>query len=238
MKLSVFSLIFLFIVSVTNAQHEHNTTTTDKPSTHGMLIFGKEKIYASHLPMFHSPHNYQIILELELDENTKKLFIQDQDKNPKYNSYTIEPEDFILPNMIGNPKPFKANLYRGHFERGGKEIASNVVVKIKQVIFYKKFNPDEVRSATTNFILFGNSKEQFMVHEITNKLDFDQIIEVKTDLAALSKKENYTIIKVNKSENSAVGVAGNDIEINNNGIDYKITLLRQLYLEFDDLKSN
>ena len=49
------------------AQQGHHISATDKTSVHGMLIFGKEKIYASHLPLFHPPHDYQIILELELN---------------------------------------------------------------------------------------------------------------------------------------------------------------------------
>jgi hypothetical protein len=30
--------------------------------THGMLLFGEETLYLSHLPMFMSPHNFQVIL--------------------------------------------------------------------------------------------------------------------------------------------------------------------------------
>lgn len=236
MKFYSISFVFFFFMTLASAQHQHNSVNTDAPSTHGMLIFGKEKIYASHLPMFHSPHDYQIILELELDNNAKKLFIADQENNSEYNTYMIEPEKFILPDMIQNPKPFKVNLYRGHFERGGKKIASDIVVSIKQVIFYKKFNAAEAKSSTTNFIFFGNTKEQFMAHQITNKPDFDQILQVKTASDALVKNEKYKLINVNKSENNPIGVAGNDIQVDVNGTNYAIAVLKQLYLEFDDLK--
>jgi hypothetical protein len=236
MKSYSISLIFFLFITITNAQHKHGNASTDVPSTHGMLVFGKEKIYASHLPMFRSPHDYQIILELELDTNTKKLFVVDQGKNSDHNTYMIEPETFILPDMIHNPKPFKANLYRGHFERGGKKIASDIVVSIKQVIYYKKINPEEVKSGTTDFIIFGNPKEQFIVHQLTNRPDFEQILEVKTESDALIKNDKYKVINVNKSANSPIGVSGNDIQVDGNGTSYSITLLRQLYLEFDDLK--
>ncbi|WP_316632471.1 hypothetical protein [uncultured Flavobacterium sp.] len=236
MKFYSISFVLFFFMTLASAQHQHNSVSNDAPSTHGMLIFGKEKIYASHLPMFHSPHDYQIILELELDNNTKKLFMADQENNPEYNTYTIEPEKFILPDMIQNPKPFKVNLYRGHFERGGKKIASDIVVSIKQVIYYKKFNPAEGKSGTTNFIFFGNTKEQFMAHQITNRPDFDQILQVKTASDALIKNEKYKLINVNKSDNSPIGVAGNDIQVDVNGTNCSIVLLKQLYLEFDDLK--
>ena len=42
----------------------------DRPSVHGMLLFGKENLYASHLPMFHAPHDYQVIFKLNLSSNT------------------------------------------------------------------------------------------------------------------------------------------------------------------------
>ncbi|MEO5592410.1 MAG: hypothetical protein ABIR15_02620 [Chitinophagaceae bacterium] len=52
---------------------------------------------------------------------------------------TIEPEKFILCDMIARPRTLKASLYRVHFERGGVKIAENIEVQIKQVILYKHF---------------------------------------------------------------------------------------------------
>jgi hypothetical protein len=228
--------LFIFIFAFANAQEHHQKSSQDKPSTHGMLVFGNEKIYASHLPMFHSPHDYQIILELEFDKITQNLFVTDQENNPVYNTYTIEPEQFILPNMIHNPLPFKANLYRGHFERGGTKIASDIIVTIKNVIYYDKFNSDKARATANTFILFGNEKENFIAHKITNKPDFDQIIQVKTTKNPLLENKKFEEIIINKTENSPIGVGGNDIVVTNNSNPYTITLLKQLYLEFDDLK--
>jgi hypothetical protein len=224
------------IFTFANAQEHHEIQSQDKPSTHGMLIFGTEKTYASHLPMFHSPHNYQIILELELDPATKKLFIADQEKNPEYATYTIEPEKFVLPEMMQNPKSFKANLYRGHFERGGIKIATDIHVTIKKIIYYTKFKTDEARAVKTNFIVFGNPKEQFIAHQITNKPDFDQIIQVKTTTNFTFENKNYELVTLNKTENSPIGISGNEIEADYNSNSTTLTLLKQLYLEFDDLK--
>jgi hypothetical protein len=35
---------------------------------HGMLLFGADTLYLSHLPMFMRPHNYQVILEVVVDD--------------------------------------------------------------------------------------------------------------------------------------------------------------------------
>lgn len=210
--------------------------TTDKASTHGMLIFGKNKIYAYHLPMFHSPHNYQIILELELAETAKSLFIEDQKNNTEYATYTIEPETFVLPQMIVKGNSFMVDLYRGHFERGGKKIAAKIKVVIKEVLFYNKFKSDEKRSTVSSFILFGNDKEQFMAHLLTNKPDFDQLIEVKLPLETFQKEKKTLTIVTNPNENTIMGVSSNEIEITFDNVKKPIVLSRLLYLEFGDLK--
>lgn len=232
MKNVLYFILFAITFQI-NAQHENHKMSTDKPSTHGMLLFGSEKIYVSHLPMFHSPHDYQIILELELSKQDNLKYVSDKNKNANYTTYTIEPEKFVLPDMVNNPKPFKVNLYRGHFERGGIEILKNITVKIVSVVYFKKFNPEETKSKTSNFIFFGNEKEQFLAHEITNKPDFEQIIEVKTNLSSFIKKEKFAIVTLNDSENNPIGVSSNQVLVN----EKPIVLLKQLYLEFDDLKN-
>jgi hypothetical protein len=226
-------LVLAFLVTVfftIRAQHQ-NMGDADKPSVHGMLIFGKEKIYASHLPLFHTPHNYQIILELELDKTIKAKFVKDQQLHPEFTTYTIEPEKFILPEMIKNPKPFKVNIYRGHFERGGTLAIKQITANIKQVIYFKKFEPSEAKASDTKFIVFGNRKEQFVAHFITNHPDFEQIIQVNTSVNAIKKQ--FEIALFNAKANSPVGVSSNIIETESHR---KLTLLKQIYLEFDDLK--
>jgi hypothetical protein len=231
----IFAIAFLFITYAATAQHSL-PANEDRPATHGMLIFGTNKIYASHLPMFHSPHNYQVILELDLDGIAKQKFVTDQNSHPQFTAYTIEPEKFILPEMIANPKPFTANIYRGHFERGGMMIAENISVKIKQVIYFEKFDRGESKSPDADFILFGNIKEQFAAHHITNKPDFDQIIQVQTDTALINEHAAFKTVTFKSADNTPAGISGNAIEIADGEKKISIILLKQLYLEFDDLK--
>jgi hypothetical protein len=222
-------ILFAFISANTFAQHDHSAMVTDKASTHGMLIFGTDKIYASHLPMFRTPHNYQIIIELTLDKTAKQKFIADQKLHPEYTTYTIEPEKFVLPDMINAKRSFKANVYRGHFERGGIKIADSINIKITNIVYFKKFDSTAAKHTEANFLVFGTSKEQFAIHQISNKPDFEQILQVKTSIAKLETVSFSTI-------NNSVGVSSNTITVKINNKDVVVTLLKQLYLEFDDLK--
>lgn len=165
---------FLFVCTSAQAQQHHG----DRPSVHGMLVVGKSKIYLSHLPMFHSPHDYQAIVEAEFETSAMTTYLRHKASDPE-TVYTLVPESFVLPEMIKDPKPFKAVLFKGHFERGGVEIAGEFKVTIKKVLIFKKFNAGEHRSGEADYYIFGNKTEQFMAHKIVKKPDFDHIVEIK-----------------------------------------------------------
>jgi hypothetical protein len=198
-NLFCYFLCFLYLCSPQLVAQQHGNA--DKPSIHGMMLMGTEKIYASHLPMFHSPHDYQVILLLEFSKTEQEQYIADKIANPTETVYTLEPESFVLPDMINNPTKFRANIYRGHFERGGKKIVENVSVVIQKVVYSKKFDPKETKPTKLQYILFGNSNEQFLAHLISAKPDFDENIAVKiTDKKVLQQLENTPFLLVEFGE--------------------------------------
>jgi hypothetical protein len=218
--------ILLAIIIGGNAQHHSN----DKPSTHGMVIFGTERIYASHLPMFHTPHDYQVIMEIQMDPQAKKKFIRDQETHRDNVTYTIAPETFILPEMLNSPHAFKAMIYRGHFERGGTPVSDSVTINIKQIIYQLKFEKGTPKPANYSMIVFGNRTEQFAVHQISSSPDFDQVMRVMYNLNFSNGKSGVITLE---EKNNPVGVSGNVIKTNNPKAE--IRLLKIIYLEFDDL---
>lgn len=145
-------------------------------SVHGMLVVGGQKIYLSHLPMFHSPHDYQLILEAELDGQALAAYRASRAASDE-TVYTIAPERFVLPEMVANPRPFRASLFRGHFERGGKRIAEGTVV-IRRVLHFRKLDAQAPQPERMGAFLFGNETERFLAHLITARPDFDQIVQV------------------------------------------------------------
>jgi hypothetical protein len=119
--------------------HEHGHE--EKPAFHGMVLFGEQTAYLSHLPMFMSPHYYQAIFEVTLaKEGSDPLaaYVQDRKENPEPGMYGFEPiidledrdpltDPFVLAELVTPADPrdplspplrssFKGNIYRGHFE--------------------------------------------------------------------------------------------------------------------------
>src|SRR2546427_592718 len=76
-------------------------------------------------------------------------------------------------------RSFKANIYRGHFERFSTQrakeaarIAQHVDVNVTRVIHFRKFDPTAVKPAQLEYLLFGKGTELFLAHVITKPPDF------------------------------------------------------------------
>lgn len=159
MKTAILAFLISF-ASVFSAQ-------ADVPSVHGMLMFGDKKLYASHLPMFHAPHDYQLILEISVNSSVPNSAAQ----------YTLEPQIMDLSKVIsGEITSFQAHLYEGHFEKGGINLGS-IQVNVEKIIYSKKLDANE-KSSRAKYILFGGEGEYFAAHVIQGQPSFDQIVEI------------------------------------------------------------
>lgn len=63
---------------------------------HGMALFGgKDGLYASHLPMFHAPHDYQVVLQLHVADARLDAALKRR-LDGKTALWTVAPEKFDL----------------------------------------------------------------------------------------------------------------------------------------------
>lgn len=226
---SFMAVILSFLSQYSCAQTMHHSShQADRPSVHGMAVVGTKHIYLSHLPMFHSPHDYQVLLEVQLDPASQAEYAKAKTASAD-ELITIVPEAFVLPEMIAHPRPFKADLFKGHFERGGIVFIENATVTITKVIYFKKFLATDTAPATSHYILFGNAEEQFLAHQITAKPDFDQLLKV-TIPNALKTSFGKTLEFANHANDKALDT-GEQIST----ADGTIEVQSSLYLEFGDL---
>ena len=172
MKLLKCSLLtVLFAASVAKA---------DPQSVHGMLLFGKNVTYVSHLPMFHAPHDYQVILKINLQDlpPSQAVIAYEAAKSSGAALFTLVPEALDLAKVIAGVKTsFMAEIFQGHFEQGG-QILGTVKVGITAIIYAKKLESAPVQSAFQSYVAFGDGGENFAVHLIKGKPNFDSVVAV------------------------------------------------------------
>ena len=151
----------------------------DQPGVHGMLLFGDQVTYASHLPMFHPPHDYQVLLKLVLHNKsgTNTLALYEQAKKDTSTYLTLVPEVMDLTQVISGAKTsFAAAVYKGHFERGGQNLGQ-VRVEVSQVLYSAKIAAQQVPSSD-QYLAFGSNGEYYAMHLIVGRPSFDAIVGI------------------------------------------------------------
>lgn len=192
---------------------------------HGMAVFGgREGLYASHLPMFHTPHDSQIVLRLHLADAAADRTLRDElAARPRL--WTFDPETFDLLRLSpGHAQPlreFKARFFEGHFERGGKAQPGEQRVLVDEVLLFRRLKPAPREAATGRYRLIGKGKEWFAFKTIDRRPDFDHI--VRLDAPQLRGEVDVAL----------QGVARPDAAVQRA---FKAKGLTEIYFETEDLR--
>lgn len=147
---------------------------------HGMALFGgKEGLYASHLPLFHAPHDYQVILRVHVADPATDAAVRAR-LDGKTALWTVAPEKFELsrlaPASAAPLRQFNADLVQGHFERGGATQYANATIVVDQVIMFRQLSPAAKANANASYLQLGTGKQRYLIKQIDSRPDFDHIV--------------------------------------------------------------
>ena len=149
---------------------------------HGMLLFGgHDALYASHLPMFHAPHDYQVILQVRLADKAQDAALRAR-LHGGAELWTLDPEKFDLdrfaPGAAGN-QCFRADVVLGHFEQGGTSQHRLAGVIVEKVLYFRQLTAAPSRSAVARYLQLGEGAQRFLVKQIDSRPDFDHVLAVR-----------------------------------------------------------
>lgn len=151
----------------------------DTTGVHGMLLFGEDDLYLSHLPMFMTPHNFQVLLEAGFDDAVREVL-------GAGGLHTFEPEVFAITELDpGGDGPartaIEGTIFRGHFERGGTPIAEGVTAEVRRVVYFAEFDKQARHEAdqALTYLCFGRAGQLHLAHRITASPDFDQVLQAR-----------------------------------------------------------
>jgi hypothetical protein len=161
-------LVWIVVVACSTPRASSVAPRNDAPEVHGMALFGESTVYASHLPMFHAPHDYQVVLELALAKDPRVDRAQ---------LHTFAPAPFVLARAEQIGFEMTIEVFRGHFERGGTSLGTTTA-RVVRVLRFAPLVAATPRPMQPRFLVFGTASEAWAVHVITTKPDFDQIVRV------------------------------------------------------------
>ncbi|TMO42445.1 hypothetical protein [Pseudoalteromonas ruthenica] len=203
---SLLSFAFLILFSLTtwandNAIHAHEKV---RHGMHGMLLFSDgDSLYASHLPMFYTPHDMQVVMRIELtNKQTQKSLHDALAEQGGY--WTLAPERFDLTQLAQAGEhgiwQFDGDLYQGHFERGGKLGFKNQGIVIKEVVLRNQLESKVVPRSVYMRLTPDNADTHFYAQVIQGRPNVDRIFWVLNNKAL---PEKFSIEKKALLTNSA-----------------------------------
>ncbi|MDD4972861.1 MAG: hypothetical protein PHY93_00840 [Bacteriovorax sp.] len=141
-------------------------------ATHGMVIFGKDTLYAYHLPMFHKIHNKQMIFAFDVPLDIKAQISKFQDTQ----YLTFVPAPFDLDKFIAQPFELKGNLYSGHFEKNGVIVLEGITLANPKIIYLNQISKGVDNNE--EYKLFGSKTDAYALHLINGSTAIDQIFKL------------------------------------------------------------
>ncbi|MGX4643576.1 hypothetical protein [Massilia sp. SYSU DXS3249] len=151
--------------------------------SHGMTLFGdRDGLYASHLPMFHAPHDHQVVLQVRLADPQldRALRARMQDTTALW---TIDPERFPLSRLgSASASPlagFSADIYSGHFERGGERVHVRVPFVVEKVVYFQRLDPATRTRGEAHYLPVG----KYLFKRIDSRPDVDHIVKLAAPAA-------------------------------------------------------
>ena len=152
---------------------------------HGMVLMSKSStVFAYHLPMYHEPHNVQLLYKLEVKDFNLIQVVRDNEL------VTIKPEPFNLQRLIrGEKLTIKADVYIGHFERDGMKVYNSIDIVFGKQLYVRELTDLEESSNQQEYeIVSYNSKDdRLFVHKLQKAPSFDHIIHIDRTAGCLSK---------------------------------------------------
>lgn len=129
-------------------------------ATHGMVLFGNEKLYASHLPMFHAPHDKQVVFTYEVDQTIKDQIVLNQDTQ----YLTFVPAPFDLNKFVAAPFALTGDIYLSHFEKDGVLLLSGITLQNPKIEFLKENLHPAGRQTLPSFKIFGTKNDTYALY--------------------------------------------------------------------------
>ncbi|THC45300.1 hypothetical protein [Massilia sp. Mn16-1_5] len=163
-------VLFLFLLPFQLAAREPSH------GVHGMVLFGgSEGLYASHLPLFHAPHDNQVVLKVRFADPALERAMRTR-LDGKTALWTLEPEAFALhrlaPDSARPLENFRANVVEGHFEREGVTRERDAALVVEKVLLYRTLSPQPAVQTVARYLPVG----RFLVKLVDSRPDFEHIV--------------------------------------------------------------
>lgn len=182
----VLVVVALFLSQQSSAfETEHDHSHHSRVGYHGMvLVTDGVDLYASHLPLYRSPHDFQLLYKIESrfkNELVARLTAHAESSTYLDNMVTLLPAKFDLNKLVaGETFAIETQFYTGHFERGGKKWLKDLNLKFVRQIYKRPLanivQGDKSSAMVWELIKGSDHNKQIWIHHISARPSMDAIV--------------------------------------------------------------
>lgn len=183
----LFMGILILLSQISFAEEEAKELPPLDPAymgVHGMALFTQgSSIYASHMPLYHKPHDVQLLYKLDNNNLALLQTIRDGDL------ITIKPQPFNLQRLMrGEKMVLNVDLYSGHFERDGMLVYENIPMTFDKKLYVRSLDDIEPSSNKQAYdVVSLRQNYKLYIHRISQAPSYDHIIGIDIEAGCLNR---------------------------------------------------
>lgn len=177
-------LLLGFVCLFTYAEEKELPALDPKyEGVHGMvLLTHRSTVYAYHLPLYHVPHNIQVLYKLEVKDVALLQMIRDAEL------VTIKPEVFNIQRLErGEEMVINADIFMGHFERDGMLVHQSRPLTFAKKLYARYINELDLSSNKQVYdVVDLKNNYKIYIHRIQQAPSYDHVIHIDAEASCLS----------------------------------------------------
>jgi len=162
-------------------------------TNHGFSLLGERSLVLSHIPMFMAPHQFQIFLEVAIEEPGVKAYLEDKKKSGS-TDYVLVTDPIVLPTLDPHSPHLLTELigklYRGwpfNNPNTAPVVAPELKVKVERAIYFRSILDQPLLKDLT-YLAFHTSETAYLVHKLVQPADLSKAPKPPDFVQILSAK--------------------------------------------------
>ncbi len=150
---------------------------------HMVLVSQRSTVYAANLASYEIPYNLQLLYQLEAVDLALLQTVRDGVLT------TIKTKSFNLDQLIrGDKMVINADIYSGHFDRGGILVYKNIPLTFGKQLYVRKLDEIKPSSNKQEYDAIPLKKHtKIYVHRIQSPPSYAQLIHIDVEAGCLAK---------------------------------------------------
>ncbi len=178
--------ITLFFLSSASYSKENKPLRPLDPGYEGVhnmvLVSNNSTIYAANLPSYNKPHDVQLLYKLESISLALLQAVRDGQLT------TIKTKPFNFDQLIrGDKVTISADVYSGHFNRGGMLIYKDLPLNFGKQLYVRKFDDLKPSSNRQEYdVVSLNKNYKIYIHRIQQAPSYAQLMHIDIEAGCLA----------------------------------------------------